>query len=82
MTYCTRGAAPLIADWESFRSAQLSDNGQWFGCALAPNAGSGEVVMRRQVAAAGRELRFPVGDAGDRKAIYDAFRKAAVTIMQ
>lgn len=52
-----------IADWKSIRYAQLSDNGQWFGYALVPNEGNGEVILR-QVAANGRELRFPIGDAG------------------
>jgi dipeptidyl aminopeptidase/acylaminoacyl peptidase len=52
-----------ISAWKSIRSQQLSHDGRWFAYVLAPNEGDAEVIVR-EVAAGGRERRFPVGDVG------------------
>lgn len=51
-----------ISNWKSIRGATLSLDGAWFAYTLAPNEGDAEVVIRN-TAAAGKEYRFPVGEA-------------------
>lgn len=51
-----------ISAWKSIRSQQLSHDGRWFAYVLAPNEGDAEVILR-EVAAGGKEHRFPVGEA-------------------
>jgi len=51
-----------LLTWKQIRSAQLSNDGQWFAYELAPNEGDAEVVIRGTSAGA-TEWRFPVGDA-------------------
>ena len=57
-----------IAAWKSIRSTQLSHDGQWFAYVLAPNEGDAEVILK-QVAAGGKEMRFPTGDAASSPAL-------------
>lgn len=50
-----------IAAWRSVRQSSLGSDGKWLAYVIAPNEGDGEVVIR-EVAAGGRETRYPVGD--------------------
>jgi hypothetical protein len=57
-----------ISAWKSIRSAQISDNGEWFSYHLVPNDGDSEVVLR---AVSGEtETRFPAGEGGSARPTF------------
>jgi dipeptidyl aminopeptidase/acylaminoacyl peptidase len=49
--------------WKSIRQTVLSHDGAWFAYVLAPNEGDANVIVR-STAANGKELKFPIGEAG------------------
>ncbi len=55
-------AADLKA-WKSIRQSVLSNDGKWFAYVLAPNEGDANVIIR-STGADGKEMKFPIGDAG------------------
>ena len=51
-----------ILSWKRIQTPAVSNNGEWFAYRIAPAEGDAEVVIRNLKS--GKELRFPIGDAG------------------
>src|ERR1700719_3405727 len=54
---------PDMLAWKRIQAPAISANGEWFAYRLAPAEVNAEVVIRNLKS--GKELRFPVGDAGE-----------------
>ena len=51
-----------LLGWKGIRTPQLSNDGKWFAYVIAPNEGDAEAIIR-PTAAAGKEWKFPIGNA-------------------
>ncbi len=50
-----------LLTWKSIRTPQFSNDGKWIAYILAPNEGDADVIIR-PAAAAGKELKFAIGE--------------------
>ncbi|MDB4878433.1 MAG: putative family peptidase [Gemmatimonadetes bacterium] len=49
--------------WKNIRQSVLSNDGKWLAYVLAPNEGDATVIIR-STGADGKEMKFPIGEAG------------------
>src|SRR5512133_753068 len=52
-----------LKSWKNIRQQVLSNDGRWFAYVLAPNEGDATVIIR-STGADGKEMKFPIGEAG------------------